>query len=188
MKRLLIFILPSILIITSVDTLVFAQKETPPHLALAHTYVGVTEKTGKNDGKEVEMFLRYVGLSKGNPYCAAFVSYCIGRSNVHEPMIISASARQFVTAKSIKAYYVLTGKYTVPPGSICIWQRGNGWQGHVGFTTRQLSSSTFRTIEANTSSGDRGSQYDGGGVWERTRQIVLTNHFRIIAFTLVRYV
>lgn len=33
--------------------------------------VGVREKSGRNDGYMVEQYLKSVGLSKGNPYCAA---------------------------------------------------------------------------------------------------------------------
>jgi hypothetical protein len=166
-----------------------SKAETPPHLILAKKYVGVTESPrNSNRGKEVEMFLRYTGLGGGHSYCAAFVSFCIGRSNVHEPMINSAAARAFVTAKSIRASYVLSGVYRVPEGSIVVWQRGTGWQGHVGFVVRQTGPNQFITIEANTSSGKKGSQFDGGGVYQRTRSICPTDHFRIIAFTPVTYI
>ena len=37
---------------------------------------GVRE-TGKNAGEDVEKYQRSVGLSKGNPWCAAFVSWCV---------------------------------------------------------------------------------------------------------------
>lgn len=43
---------------------------------IARSQIGVTEKTGKNDGKQVEMYLASVGLSKGNPYCAAGQYWC----------------------------------------------------------------------------------------------------------------
>lgn len=39
--------------------------------------IGIREKTGNNDGIAVEMYLRSVGLKKGPPWCAAFVSWCI---------------------------------------------------------------------------------------------------------------
>ncbi|MDJ1494161.1 CHAP domain-containing protein [Cytophagaceae bacterium DM2B3-1] len=165
-----------------------AQTPLPPHIQLAKKYVGVVEyPKNSNSGKEVDMFLRYVGLAPGHSWCAAFVSFCIGRSNVHEPKVISAAARKFVTDKSVRAYDVLTGKYKVPPGSIVVWQRGTTWQGHVGFVVNQSGQNQFQTIEGNTSSGRKGSQFDGGGVYERTRSICLTDHFRIIAFTPVTY-
>ena len=42
--------------------------------------VGVKEKTGHNDGVEVEQYLASVGLSKGNPYCAAGQYWCFHES------------------------------------------------------------------------------------------------------------
>jgi hypothetical protein len=39
--------------------------------------VGVRERTGRNDGVEVEAYLRSVGLGKGYPWCAAFTNWCL---------------------------------------------------------------------------------------------------------------
>lgn len=39
--------------------------------------IGVREATGHNDGVEVERYLASVGLRRGAPWCAAFVSYCL---------------------------------------------------------------------------------------------------------------
>jgi hypothetical protein len=44
-------------------------------LESASSFVGITERTGNNDGPEVEKILGYVGLPKGNPYCMATVVY-----------------------------------------------------------------------------------------------------------------
>jgi hypothetical protein len=38
--------------------------------------VGVTELTGKNDGVQVEAYLKSSGLKKGHPWCAAFIFWC----------------------------------------------------------------------------------------------------------------
>ena len=43
---------------------------------IAETYtsqIGVREATGRNDGKQVELYLKSVGLGKGYAWCAAFV-------------------------------------------------------------------------------------------------------------------
>lgn len=45
--------------------------------ALSH--LGEHEQpSGSNRGPEVERYLDYVGLEGGNPWCAAFASYCTG--------------------------------------------------------------------------------------------------------------
>jgi hypothetical protein len=46
--------------------------------------IGVREK-GLNTGPEVEKYLRYVHLSKGNPWCAAFVCWVLGQAGVENP-------------------------------------------------------------------------------------------------------
>ncbi|HEY0669624.1 MAG TPA: peptidoglycan-binding protein [Sphingobacteriaceae bacterium] len=47
--------------------------------------VGIKEQTGNNDGKKVEQYLRYVHLTKGQPWCAAFVCWVFGEIKVHNP-------------------------------------------------------------------------------------------------------
>ncbi|RXF67710.1 hypothetical protein [Arcticibacter tournemirensis] len=47
--------------------------------------LGVREATGRNDGNSVEGYLRYVGLKKGDPWCAAFVCYCLGKAGIANP-------------------------------------------------------------------------------------------------------
>ncbi len=47
--------------------------------------IGVREKTGKNDGPEVEKYLRYVGLGPGNAWCAALVSWTFGQAGFDQP-------------------------------------------------------------------------------------------------------
>ena len=46
---------------------------------------------------------------------------------------------------------------------------GNGCTDHVGLVERNLGSGWVQTIEGNTSSGTRGSQSAGNGVWRRRR-------------------
>jgi len=40
---------------------------------------------GYNSGVSVERYLRYVHLSKGNPWCAAFVCWALGEARVSNP-------------------------------------------------------------------------------------------------------
>ena len=46
-----------------------------------NSQIGVREK-GVNAGPEVEKYLRYVNLPKGNPWCAAFVCWVFGEAGV----------------------------------------------------------------------------------------------------------
>lgn len=47
--------------------------------------IGIRESTGNNDGKRIEEYLAYVGLGKGNPWCAAFVCWVYGQAGVDNP-------------------------------------------------------------------------------------------------------
>jgi hypothetical protein len=164
-----------------------------PHIAIAEKYVGVTEKPrNSNRGPEVETFLKFVGLGGGYSYCAAFVSFVLDKSGACYPavngkLVKTAAARGFVIPGSIPAEKVLRGEYKLQGGEVVVWRRGESWQGHVGFVTKRISDASFTTIEANTSPGTKGSQANGGGIYARSRTIVPTSHFRIIAFTPVKY-
>lgn len=46
--------------------------------------IGVRESPS-NAGAEVEKYLRYVNLPKGNPWCAAFVCWVFGRAGIENP-------------------------------------------------------------------------------------------------------
>lgn len=206
--RTLLFLLPVLLVLStgctaSPDTepvknkteLHFTDTSTlelpvgnPAHLDLAVSYIGTTELTGNNDGLEVEQFLGSVGLKKGNPYCAAFISFILDESaGIKSPTIRTALASKFITDSSIDAKEVIRGTGAIPDGSIVIWQKGNTIFGHAGFVESQLSTHRFRTIEANTGSGTYGDQSDGDGVWRRQRSILPGNYFRITRFTRVVY-
>ena len=152
-------------------------------IAIAGGYVGVRE-VGKNTSPEIDRWLRSVNLRPGNPYCAAFVSYILDSAHVSYPKIRSGLARNFVTNRSIPASRVMIGIEQIPEGSIVVWRRGNTIFGHAGFVTSWQGASGT-TIEANTSSGEQGSQSDGDGVYRRTRTIIPSAHFRITDFTVI---
>ena len=46
--------------------------------------IGIREKQA-NRGAEVEKYLRYVNLPKGNPWCAAFVCWVFGQAGIENP-------------------------------------------------------------------------------------------------------
>jgi hypothetical protein len=54
-------------------------------LSIAEKEVGVHEKTGHNDGPQVEAYLAYVHLAKGSPWCAAFISWVFWKAGFPEP-------------------------------------------------------------------------------------------------------
>ncbi len=163
---------------------VSAQK----HLQIAQTYIGTKEATGHNDGEPIESFLRSVGRHKGDSWCAAFVSYCLTVANAKQPAIRSGLAREFKRGKGmIKAVDVLRGTKKVDKGFIVGWEKGETISGHIGFVFTKWNKQYGTTIEGNTSSGEKGSQADGDGVYIRARSIQPANYFRICWFVPVSY-
>lgn len=151
---------------------------------IAYGFVGVKEE-GNNGGFWVTKFLKSVGLKPGNPWCAAFVSYCLDSAKIRSLKTRSGLARHFITKnKTIKATKVVTQNMKLPQGTVVVWRRGTTMSGHVGFVD-QWTGKSGTTIEGNTTSGKGGSQWNGGGVWHRKRTINPYDHFRITDFALL---
>ena len=84
-------ILICLLEIVAVGVKAQAVQKVPSHkptvLRVKQIYtsqIGIREKHS-NSGAEVEKYLRYVNLPKGNPWCAAFVCWVFGQANVENP-------------------------------------------------------------------------------------------------------
>ena len=54
-------------------------------IKVSRSQLGVRELTGKNDGAQVEGYLKYVGFTKGNPWCAAYVSWVFREAGYSKP-------------------------------------------------------------------------------------------------------
>ena len=152
--------------------------------SIAYGLVG-TKESGDNSGYWVTKFLKSVGLRPGNPWCAAFVSYCLDSAKITTMKTRSGLARHFISKnKTIKATKVSFDNMQIPMGTVLIWRRGTTTFGHVGFTDKWVGKSGT-TIEGNTTSGKSGSQWNGGGVWSRKRTINPYDYFRITDFALL---
>ncbi len=152
-------------------------------LNIARGFIGVKEEWGSNRGYWVNRFLLNAKSKPGNQWCAAFVAFCLDSARVKSLAVRSALARSYVRPNSVKATRVISENMEIPPGSIVVWRRGNTIFGHVGFVVN-WKGKTGTTIEGNTSSGVRGSQNDGDGVYMRKRTINPYSYFRITDFTI----
>lgn len=150
------------------------------HLDTARSYDYVVERTGHNDGKEVEMFLKSVGRNKEDAWCSAFVSYCLTVSGVLEPKTRSGLARDYATKTVktlvIKASDVILKKYKIVQGDLVVWARGETVFGHIGMTTEDWQGIQGKTIEGNVSNRVR----------YMNRKIEPANYFRIKWFIKVK--
>ncbi|GIV50665.1 MAG: hypothetical protein KatS3mg038_1186 [Candidatus Kapaibacterium sp.] len=114
----------------------------PAWLDTARNYLHVRE-TSPNCSRDIERFLRSVGLPCGYAWCAAFVRYCLdaGRALF---AVRSASARAYITRKSIAAKHVVKGYRTIERGWLAVWTHSQSWTGHIGFVERPGTRSLLR--------------------------------------------
>lgn len=129
--------------------------------------VGVVER-GFNAGARVEAYQRSAGLTKGQPYCAAFVYWCgltaLGPAN---PYPRSGWSPDFVR----KPTWTASSGGEVSPGDAGgLFSAAKGRIYHT-FIIRERRGIWFYTIEGNTSSGASGSQNEGEGVYARMRPV-----------------
>ena len=151
--------------------------------ATAEANKGVRE-VGKNAGTDVEKYLKCLGMSKGSPWCAAFVSWCVMQSRglSKPPSWCSGSAVSlFQVAGRSKTCVKVTPvdadfKSKVKAGYI--WSRaqddaaaaaarkGSWCQGHTGIVVK-VGDLGFHTIEGNTNAAGR---REGDGVYRKTHK------------------
>lgn len=135
-------------------------------IEIARTQLFVREKTGHNDGKEVEEYLQCVGLGKGYSWCQAFVYWCYRKAaealNTPNPVTHTAG---------VLFHWQHTNGHKLQPikaiaGDIFIMDFGNG-EGHTGLIS-EVRYDTITTVEGNTNND--GSR-NGNGVYERSRKL-----------------
>lgn len=140
----------------------------------ARTQIGVHEAANRNDGPRIRLYLAAVGLSEGNPYCAAFVVWCFRAASDAIAGRPTIPIRRTALASAIYADARKRGRADssgVHAGDLVVWKFSRTINGHVGRIDSVGRAGWVATIEANTSSGARGSQRDGGGVYRRRRNL-----------------
>lgn len=116
-------------------------------LETAITQIGVEEiPKNSNAGPEVEIYLKSVGLPKGNSWCMAFVYWCTQKSSlllgITNPLKKTGGVLdQFNSRPNLVQ--------KIPqPGDVFIMDFGNGL-GHTGIVEKIIGTTVY-TIEGNT--------------------------------------
>lgn len=127
--------------------------------------VGVRELTGRNDGREVEMYLAQTGFGPGAPWCAAFVAWTFAQCGVDNPN--SAWSPSYFSARTTiyRSGEYLKGLIPQKGDVFGIWFNNLGRVAHVGFI-HSWGESWVTTVEGNTN--DHGSR-EGDGVYLKRR-------------------
>jgi len=137
--------------------------------------VGVREQSGKNDGERVETYLAYVGLKKGNPWCAAFVCWSLGQARIRNPRsgwspdLFPEKKVCWQRSMSLQVKPVVGGEARRPrKGDVFgIYFPDKKRIAHVGFVD-SWDDKYVITVEGNTN--EAGSR-EGDGVYRKRRLI-----------------
>lgn len=133
---------------------------------------GVHEVGGNNHGPAVKKYLAEVGLPEGYAWCDAFVSWCYHQAAGKR--LAWESAGVWFTYSYAKAHGWLVDRPRRFDLVMFDFDGDGNFNDHIGFVAwvkKFGPVSIVHTIEGNTSSGEAGSQSDGGGVYRRTRII-----------------
>lgn len=168
-------------------------------LFCADGYSYVREKTNRNDSPEINAWHKYVGIPKGNPYCASFVINMYACGNYYESSPLPKIARVSALYKSAQknpykyktfaAIRVKQGIEKLELADLACWANGvavGNFNGHIGLVIYQTDYQRFKTIEANTGPGESGSQREGNGVYYRDRRLDLDKTFKVVGFIRVK--
>ena len=118
-------------------------------IAVAESQLHVREATGNNDGPEIRMYLRSVGLPEGNPYCAAGMTWCHDELNIPNPQS-AWSPDWFRTNVVYRRGSPRLTRFESRPGQVFgLWYESKKRIAHVGMIVGETNLH-YRTIEFNT--------------------------------------
>lgn len=143
----------------------FSQGHLREHVTTtALSQLGIRELTGNNDGKQVEAYLKSVGLTKGAPWCAAFVSWCYQINCIPNPKS-GWSPNWFPHNRVVYQRNSNDNGMPLKADAFGIYFPEKGRVAHVGMIL-DWSDNIVLTIEGNTN--DAGSR-EGDGVYKKRR-------------------
>ena len=152
------------------------------------------EATGRNDGPQVEAYLREIGLPKGYEWCSAFCVWSFRQAGLHVPSY--GRARSWFTAERTihRADWLRQPEslgqghlrrrhepHQLPRAGDLVGYRfrGSAHINHVGFLDSEWGAgASVTTVEGNT---NQAGSRTGNGVWRNIR------HKRML-YAVARYV
>lgn len=136
-----------------------------------------------DQGAMVDDFRKAIdGVDSGEPWCAGFVGYCIGKIlekyGVKSSLCLSESCIDMWEKN--KSNQIEDPR----PGLLIVWKLKGSRSGHIGIVEMMTSASTFKTIEGNTSPtpGTPEEERNGNGVFEKNRHVGDMGAFALLGF------
>lgn len=126
--------------------------------------VGVRELTGNNDGSRVEEYQKNAGISKGQPWCAAFVKWCFDQAGI--PTTINGWAASAHNKSNLVWFKQKLIKEPRAGDTFTLYSATLKRISHTGFFHQRINEALYISVEGNTNAG--GSR-DGDGVYMRKR-------------------
>ncbi len=134
---------------------------------VARSLVGLREETGRNDGPLVEKILAFVGLEKGDPWCAAANFYCYQQAGEWIRVPRSGWSPDWVEGAQWKQG---RGPHPQPGDTFGIYFESKGRVAHTGMIERWGDAVT--TLEGNTgATGSVGEADRNGDGYYRKRRL-----------------
>lgn len=133
-------------------------------LNIARSQIGIREATGNNDGTQVEAYLKVTNLPKGNPWCAAFISWVYQKAGFEKPQTAWSPALFPMARRTLNPQPAdVLGIYSLKLKRIA----------HAGLVERRQDNWII-AIEGNTNAdGVR----DGDGVYRKWRHLKTIKYF-----------
>lgn len=134
-------------------------------IAIGELKAGAGEIGGNNKGPWVRKYMQPAGLPEGNPWCAAFVSWCflqaVGGDRRDMPFSYSAGARDVFNQLKNKGWSLTGESEKQPkPGDVVCWWRTSmaSGNGHIGIV-HHCNDGFLYTIEGNKAANVAGFSY-----------------------------
>ncbi len=118
------------------------------------------------------MYLESVNLPEGNPWCAAYVHWCLEQCGIKTP--ITAWSPSGFNQKNVVYSQRKFLKSTRPGDVFTLYSIKKQRIAHIGFVRERINEKFYLTNEGNAAQDGALNPYDGDGVYEKIRSFNAT--------------
>jgi hypothetical protein len=125
--------------------------------------VGVTEKTNRNDGKQIKKYLDLFGFKEGTSYCAAGLYWCYYQAYLNDKSLV-IPVNKTAVASEVFFYAKRNGKkctYKAERNDLIVWKMNNSYRGHIERVVKTEKAGWLKTVGFNTTGTINGTRKEG---------------------------